>query len=253
MAPVSPILASSLLGSTIIYDFAPQQTAAPDIHQTSGSWLVEETDVHFKDLIFNAIPMLKSSFSAEAARSVRNPNTFGKALIDNMEGIKDDTSVSMSKLGWQIASNPSAKGGTFLNAIGQVNLVNQPGDNLTNNLVRTLSINPNAAALDGDQTQILTVNYNLTASSEASIATVLSPNGVDFSRKLFVEMWMQGDGSAAGATPSQTQINITMGQIDEDFDNTRAQNHNITTEDLNHNNTLDIGEDIGIPFHNPDA
>jgi len=44
-----------------------------------------------------------------------------------------------------------------------------------------------------------------------------------------------------------------MGQIDEDFDNTRAQNPNITTEDLNHNNTLDIGEDIGIPFHNPDA
>jgi len=24
-------------------------------------------------------------------------------------------------------------------------------------------------------------------------------------------------------------------------------------KDLNHNNTLDIGEDIGIPFHNPDA
>jgi len=25
------------------------------------------------------------------------------------------------------------------------------------------------------------------------------------------------------------------------------------TEDLNHNNTLDVGEDIGIPFENPDA
>src|SRR5882724_144866 len=119
MAPVSPILASSLLGSTIIYDFAPQQTSAPDIRQTSGSWLVEESDMHLKDLIFNPIPMLKSSFSAEVARSVRNPNTFGKALIDNMEGIEDDTSISMSKLSWQISSNPSALGQTFLNAIGQ--------------------------------------------------------------------------------------------------------------------------------------
>jgi len=63
--------------------------------------------------------MLKSSFSAEAARSVRNPNTFGKALIDNMEGIKDDTSVSMSKLGWQIASKPVGQSGTFLNAIAR--------------------------------------------------------------------------------------------------------------------------------------
>src|SRR5882724_4116284 len=154
MAPVSPILASSLLGSTIIYDFAPQQTAAPDIHQTSGSWLVEESDMHLKDLIFNPLPMLKSSFSAEVARSVRNPNTFGKALIDNMEGIKDETSVNLSKLNWQIASNPTAPGSTFLNAIGQVNLVNQAGDNLTNNLVRTLDVNPSAAALSGDQTQI---------------------------------------------------------------------------------------------------
>jgi len=128
MAPLNPILASSLIGSTLIYDFAPQQTAAPDIRQTSGSWLVEEADMHLKDLIFNPLPSLKSSFSAEVARSVRNPNSFGKALIDNMEGIKDDTSVSMSKLGWQIASNPSAKGGTFLNAIGQVNLVNQVGE-----------------------------------------------------------------------------------------------------------------------------
>src|SRR5262249_47504902 len=154
-----------LIGSSLIYDFAPKQTAAPDIRQTSGSWLVTEGDMHLKDLIFNPIPFLKSSFTGEVARSVRNPNTFGKALIDNMEGIQDETSVSMSKLNWQIASNPSVPGGTYLNAIGQVNLVNQVGDNLVNNLVQTLSINPNAAALSGDQTQVLGINYDLTRSS----------------------------------------------------------------------------------------
>src|ERR1019366_5046076 len=58
LSPLSPILASSLLGATVMYDFAPQQTAAPDIRQTSGSWLVEESDMHLKDLIFNPLPML---------------------------------------------------------------------------------------------------------------------------------------------------------------------------------------------------
>jgi len=109
--------------------------------------------------------MLKSSFSAEAARSVRNPNTFGKAF-DRQHGRHQRRHVSeLSKLGWQIASNRRPKAGV-LECDRPVNLVNQPGDNLTTTLVRTLSINPNAAALDGDQTQILTVNYNLTASSK---------------------------------------------------------------------------------------
>jgi len=264
LSPVAPILASSLIGSSIIYDFAPKQTAAPDIRQTSGSWLVEETDMHLKDLIFNPLPFLKSSFSGEVARSVRNPNTFGKALIDNMEGIKDETTVNLSKLSWQISSNPTYLNQpvTYLNAIGVEHLINQTpenpltnpnGDNLTNNLVRTLDINPNAAALTGDQTQILTINYDLTKSAEASIATVLAPGGIDLSKKLYLEMWMQGDGTTGpNQTPSQTQINVTLGQISENFDGETNGGHR-ETEDINNNNTLDAGEDVGIPFIDPDG
>ena len=104
--PLAPILGQSLIGSTVLYDFAAQQTAAPDIHQTAGSFLVTEADVHLKDLIFNPIPFLKSSFAAEGARSARNPNTFGEALIDNMEGIKNETTVGLSEFNWQIARIP---------------------------------------------------------------------------------------------------------------------------------------------------
>jgi len=255
LSPVAPILASSLIGSSLIYDFAPQVTAAPDIRQTSGSWLVEEGDMHLKDLIFNPIPFLKSSLSAEMARSVRNPNTFGKALIDNMEGIQDETTVNLSKLSWQIASNPSFPGQsvTYMNAIGVQHLVSAAGDNLNNVLVPTLAINPNAAALSGDQTQVLSINYDLSNSPEASIATVLSPAGIDFSKKLYVDMWMQGDGTAAGdpTKGSGTQINITLGKIGENFDG--RVNPILETEDLNHNNTLDAGEDVGIAFQNPDG
>jgi hypothetical protein len=266
MYPVAPILAQSSIGSTVLYDFAPKQTAAPDIRQTVGSFLLTEADVHFKDLMFNPLPLLKTSFAAEGARSVRNPNTFGKALIDNMEGIQDDTSVGLSKLNWQISSNPKFSTGTvtFANAIGVVHADNEANDNLTNDLVRTLDINPSASALPGDQLQVLNIDYNLSASPEASIATVLSPSGIDFSKKLYLEMWVQGDGTVGKSNETQTQINVTLGQINEDVDGTHGGDYTDNTgfhprgdntprtEDLNHNNTLDIGEDVGFTFVNPD-
>ena len=149
--------------------------------------------------------------------------------------------------------------------MGQVNLITQPGDNLVNNLVQTLSINPNAAALSGDQTQILTVNYDLSRSSEAAIATVLSPGGIDFSKKLYLDMWVQGDGSAAGsnAKPDADQCHARPDQRRlRQYARRRLHRYHRfhpkgdgtpRTEDFNHNNLLDTGEDIGIHFYNPDG
>lgn len=248
LSPIAPIFASSLLGTTVIYDFAPKQTAAPDIRQTSGSFLVTEADANFKDLIFNPLPLLKSSFAGEVARSARNPNTFGKALIENMEGIKDDTSVSMNKLSWQIAANPTVAGrATYVDAIGVVNVANNASDNLTNELIPTLDINPGASALASDRTLVMNVRYDLTRSSEASIATVLAPTGIDFSKKLYIEMWVQGDGSVA-TSPTGTRMNVTMGQVSENFDASGV----LKSEDANRNNSLDANEDVGISFVNPD-
>jgi len=269
--PIAPILGQSLIGTSVIYDFSPQPTAAPNILQTSGSFFVSEADAHFKDLIFNPFPYLKSSFSVEGARSQRNPNTFGKALIENMEGIADETTISMSKLTWQIAATPSqavsaGAPAAYAQAIGIVHTDNEVGDNLTNDEVTTLSINPNASALPGDQTQVLDINYNLLKSQEASIATVISRAGVDFSKKQYVEMLVQGDGSNGSSSgASGVQINLTLGQVDEDADSTGGGGftdihgtHPVgdrtpRTEDLNYNNTLDIGEDVGWTYHNPDG
>jgi hypothetical protein len=236
--PIHPVLSQSLIGQTILYNFAPKSTAAPDIRQTAGSFLLTESDIHFKDLIFSPLPFLKSSFSGEVARSASNPNTFGSAIVDNMEGIKDESTVNLSIQSWQIASNPTSDPALSSALAG----------NLGNELLPTLTVNPNASALPGDQQQVLTLNYDLRTSTEASIATVLNPAGVDFSRKLAVEVLVQGDGSCASAC-SGTQLNISMGQIDEDAD----QNSLLRTEDANLNNTLDVGEDVGWAYQNPDT
>ncbi len=274
--PIAPILGQSLIGSTVIYDFAPKQTAAPDIRQTAGSFLVEEGDIHFKDLIFNPFPLLKSSFGAEIARSVKNPNTFGQALIDNMEGIKDETSISLSEFNFQIARNPAPPGSgdgvsgdpAFADAMALQTVPGGPVQNLNNETIRSLDINPNAAALSGDRMQVLDINYNLTRSTQASIVTVINPAGIDFSRKQYMEMYIQGDGTA-GSTRSGTQMAVYLGQIEKDADGTRGGgftdlvggqqvteqpgNNVPRTEDLNHNGTLDANEDAGWTYHNPDG
>ncbi len=242
MYPISPVLSQSLIGQTVLYNFAPKSAAAPDIRQTARSFLLTEGDIQFKDLIFNPLPLLKSSFAAEVAQSANNPNTFGKAIIDNMEGIKDETTVGLSIQSWQVAANPTTPP-AFSSALY---------GNMGNELLPTLTVNPNASALPGDQQQVLRLDYNLTQSSEASVVTVLSPTGVDFSRKLFLEMFVQGDGSAAAGTPSGTQLNITMGRINEDADATGGDTAGRPrTEDLNSNNTLDVGEDTGWTYNNP--
>jgi hypothetical protein len=243
--PISPILSQSLIGSTVLYDFAAQQVAAPDIRQTSSNYLLTEGDIHLQNLVFDPIPMLKSSFIAEGAQSHVNPNTFGKAIIDNMEGIVDETDVGMSVLSWQIAANPIPSGG----GSPTVAYAGALATNLGNEIVPTLNINPNASALPSDTQQVLDLNYDLTRSNEASIAAVLSPTGLDFSKKLFLQMWVYGDGSLKG-----TEMNVTLGQISEDADG-KGGNPDGTpkTEDTNHNNILDPGEDIGWSYVNPDG
>src|SRR4029077_9253130 len=42
----------------------------------------------------------------EAARSAQDPNLYGKALIDSMEGIEQADATPMLRDSWQVAANP---------------------------------------------------------------------------------------------------------------------------------------------------
>jgi hypothetical protein len=278
MYPLAPFLAQSLIGSTVLYDFAPTAVSAPDIRQTQGNYLVTEADIHFNNLVVPQVPWVKSSFTAEGARSARNPNTFGSAIIDSMNGIQQESTVNLSLLNWQVSATPSQPStcspttpcGAFFSAMA---------GNLANEILPTLTINPNASALPSDQQQVLDINYDLTKSTEASIVTTLSTSGLDFSKKLFLEVYVQGDGSnGSSAGASGVQMDVTLGQVNEDADGTNGGGYvdasgvchpfvdirgGVTvshpcgdgtprTEDINYNNQLDVGEDIGWAYVNPD-
>jgi len=216
------------VGSSFIYDFAAQSTAVPDIRSTPSSLKVLEGDAKVSDIDIPGIGV-KASISGEYASSERNPNVMNKAILESMEGIKTEDSASLNYENWQLASNPSGQK-YFANAI-----------TVANEDISKTEINPNLVLKNDEKQSVLDINYNLTSSTETSIVQVLSKVGNDYSKKQFLEFWLQGDAKGA-------QFLVGYGSFKEDADGSGI----LKTEDLNHDGTLNFGEDIGWNFINPD-
>ncbi|OGR67183.1 MAG: hypothetical protein A2X30_04885 [Elusimicrobia bacterium GWB2_63_16] len=223
------------LGSTMLYQGGIKSNTVPNVTDLVNSMLVYEGDAQLKGL--NLLGM-KASLGAEAAQSRTNPNLNDFALIDNMEGIKQDDSAPTDKNYWAIASNP----------------VETPADPRAvvwaNENVKAREINP-ASSSDGSQ-QVLTINYDFNISSEVSIAYPLSPTGLDFSQKKVLELIVFGQNSTGVPGP---QINIHYGQINEDADGRGGQDYTCSSgltlfsypksEDINCDSQVSASEDIG--------
>ncbi len=222
------------LGSTVLYQGGVKTNSVPNVTDLTNSMLVYEGDAQLKGL--NLLG-LHSTLGAEAAQSRLNPNLNSFALIDNMEGVKQEDSPSMDKNYWFIAANPGV-----------------PADPLAldwyNENMKSIDINP-AATSDGTQ-QVLSINYDFRVSSEVSIVYPLSLTGLDFSQKNMLELVVHGENSPSDAGP---QINIHLGQISEDADGAGGQNFvcasglaltgSPKSEDLNCDSQVSSSEDIG--------
>ena len=229
------------LGSTLLYQGGMKTNTVPNVTDLTNSMLVYEGDAQLKALnIFG----LRTTLGGEVAQSRLNPNLNDNALVDNMEGIKQDDSPSLDANSWQIAANPP----------GSLYGPADPGA-LTwgNQDVKDQAINSKSTS-DGSQ-QVLSVNYDFSVSSEVSIVFPLSPTGLDFSQKTGLELVVYGDNI------NGPLFNIHMGQITEDSDGTGGQdfacekgltlNHAPKSEDTNCDNQLAPSEDTGWIYAPP--
>ncbi|MBI4657042.1 MAG: hypothetical protein HY746_09910 [Elusimicrobia bacterium] len=224
------------VGSTLIYQGGTKSNTVPNVTDLSNSMTVYEGDAQIQNINLLGI---RSNFSGELAQSKLNPNLNDFALIDNMEGIKQEDSASLDNNYWLIAANPT-EGPADPNA-----LVNWYSEN-----VKSKDINAQSSS-EGTQ-QVLSVNYDFNVSSEVSIVYPLSTTGLDFSQKNTLELVLYGENSAGAPGP---RVNIHLGQISEDPDNTGGQNFtcasgiNLTgapkSEDANCDSQLSNSEDIG--------
>jgi len=226
------------VGSTLLYQGGIKSNTVPNVTDLTNSMMVYEGDAQLKGLnLFG----LKTSLGGEVAQSRLNPNLNDFALIDNMEGVKQDDSPSMDKNFWFITSNPGPT----------------PADPLAitwfNDNIKANEINPESSS-EGTQ-QVLSINYDFRISPEVSIVYPLSTTGLDFSQKNTLEMVLSADRPGGLDGP---KFNIHLGQVSEDADATGGlaapqvctsglllPRGSPKSEDLNCDEQVSSSEDIG--------
>lgn len=227
-------------GSTFLYTFAPKTTVVPDVRSTPSSLMVLEMDGRMTDVSLPFTDM-KFTLSGEAAQSRENPNLYGKALVDSMEGVAQEDAIVLDSDLWPLGSNLDGYGYSTDPASLELNEIDM-------NLADVVS--DNSGVKDNEKLRVMEVGLkNLdskpedpTKAEQSSLIQSFPKGGSrDFSKKLYVEMWLEGLGDSGNGV----DLWVTAGKLNEDSDLDGAAD----TEDLNNDGTLNAGEDVGYEFN----
>ncbi|MDE2491134.1 MAG: hypothetical protein KGM24_09815 [Elusimicrobia bacterium] len=211
------------LGSTVLYDAGTKSPVVPDVSELAKSLLTYEFDAHGNTIHIGR--KLTMTLKGEFAQSRQDLNLNNFALIDNMEGVSQETDVSTLASDWDIASNPSA-------IPSDPNRLSWASED-----VPVLQIYPNAQANSNDTQKVLDLSYDFSSTNEESIVYPVSLSGVDLSQDSVLQIVLAGDGGANDGN----EVDVHLGGINEDADGSGQ----LKTEDANANGLLDPGEDIG--------
>jgi len=218
------------LGGTALYNWASSPLEIPQLQSTPESTLVLDANFNLNIPKSDYMPF-PTKLEGEFAWSEYNPNRLGRAMIDNMEGIRQAYGVSTSADSWRIAATPS----------------DTPADpdwiTLDEDDVYLYKINSEVPDSEDEKVKVLYLSYNLPTTwdgpgdPETSVVYPLSRTGVDLSDKDEIALWVYSDGKGS-------ELQIDFGSISEDADGTGQ----LKTEDANLNSTLDVGEDTGWDY-----
>ncbi|WP_424245676.1 hypothetical protein Dip510_000614 [Elusimicrobium posterum] len=234
-------------GGTFIQEGTDAPKTAPSITSLSEKLTVYEVDAKAKDMEF--VDGVKLSVSGEAAKSVKDQNLFGYAIVDNFEDAKQSVSPDYNFKYWQVASTPGYEYGSADNAFwGSIYWDTQD--------INSLQINPNSSSSANDKQAVLVINYDFTKSDEVSIVYPLSDTGTDLSEKKTFDLTALGNANGP-------LINIHYGNIDEISDSGLGDN-TITcstyypdyvpkTEDRYCRGSVSPEEDKGWMYEDPDG
>jgi hypothetical protein len=227
------------VGTTLLYQAGAKSQTVPQVTELARSLIVYEFDSQVQKIKIGR--KLTVTLQGEFAQSRQNLNLNQFALIDNMEGIKQEDSTPLLASAWQIASNPSG-------------VPTDPSKlTWTSEDFKILQINPNAQANANDTQKVLDFHYDFSnvANQEQSIVYPFSISGVDMSQRTVLEVVMLGDN---GNEP----INFHLGGINENSDGTGGTTLNCAdgrvlvgvpkTEDTDCTSILSPAKDVGWTY-----
>ncbi|MFQ6067351.1 MAG: hypothetical protein ACE5K3_08750, partial [bacterium] len=215
------------LGSTFLSQSSPRVNQPPQVGSSPASHQAIGLDTQFNfgsdsSTEDDSVHFPKLQVSGEVARSMYNPNTFGKAIIENFESTKISDDFSMDKDAWRLGSRPTLENS---GERARVNIQTEetPGED----------INPDWSR---DKIKVLVLNFDFsTPESWESLVYPISRVGRDYSERCFLELWIKGDGQGG-------RLYFDLGVVSEDADG----DGRLDTEDKNGDGKLNPGEDSGI-------
>lgn len=230
-----PLSNKLFIGGSWIGNLPSKGSSVPDVRTTPSSLQVWETDARITNVKIPLLPLNINSFSGEYAESEKNPNIWDKAVVENMEGITLEDSVSTYRHMWYYSSCSDV----YIPGRYDPSLDKYIGGELNweNEEVAIKDINPNRKDSDR-KVQVLKVNYNLYTSSEVAMCYQFSRTGLDFSKKMYIELELYSNSGGG-------ELWLDLGQVSEDID----QDGKLDTEDKNLNGRLDLDEDQGFVYN----
>ncbi|HEY1405054.1 MAG TPA: hypothetical protein VF857_00455, partial [Spirochaetota bacterium] len=199
---------------------------------------------------------------AEYARSYRNTNVFGKAIIDDIETSGDALTLSLSEKDWLLSSLPSPEvqaNRALLHYLYYRNPSDPErlyGEGYAFHPV-PYAVKPGPYNIEGghisfansdknrNQTSLV-FDFDFSTGNIASTAVRLGSGEVDLSGLQYIEVWYRSTGGSGNV-----MMNFDVGALNEDSDGSGV----LKTEDVNHNGYLDfdpsrgIDEDVGFAFN----
>ena len=219
---------------------------------------------------------------AELGMSFPNPNTKNEVFIDDMEGVRDAVSLTMTQERWHSTSAPRieiAPGVSvpLVDTVGGIAI----SDTLHNvelrwysppNYVRERDLKPNLSDAQGAQNprQVLCLSVPRRPSGAltpetplwAGVDYMLDPVGLDLARSQFIELWvndfndLHANDGVRRVRGRHVRLHVDLGTMSEDQMRSPDQPPNgfLDTEDEARDNVLTVDEDTGLDgLMNPDA
>ncbi len=245
----------------------------PDIGKESEQTLLFEGDASLKlsqkklAELYNifaerkkqSVPAVFTAY-AEYAKSYTDVNTFGRAMIDNMEASDDIIPVSLSEKDWILSSMPSSYLQTDRGLL-KYYFYRKPGspENLKGEDFAPYSVdysdkpgpfNIAAGHIADDITEqiyqrSLVFDFDSSGTVLSVVTNKLSSGAVDFSGMQYIEIWYKYEGTGS------VNLWLDLGTVNEDSDGDGV----LDTEDANKNGFIDsepstgYSEDRGYEFN----
>ncbi len=176
---------------------------------------------------------LSIDFSGEAAYSRNNPNSFGYALVDGMEGVRESTTISTFKFDWKQSSKPLDPNvdlfGRVLLRMARKDEEEVEGNYYKNRRLPSSVINPLARSTEEET--VMEIGYEMNATkSWAGLSRSLSEESIDLSDRDFLNMWVKVEGD------DDIILHVDIGVVSEDSDEDSRLDSEDLPEDLQDTN-----------------